>query len=57
MTWLRRLLAALFPPPIVRHRFDPAECRERQKWAGVAAAFSPTTEPRLARGSQDRGFE
>lgn len=57
MTWLNRLLAALFPPPTVRHRFDPAECRERQKWAGVAAAFSPNDPPARRRLSTQDGFQ
>lgn len=57
MTWLRRLLAALFPPPTVRHRFEPFACRERQKWAARAAAFSPNDPPARRRLSTQDGFQ
>lgn len=57
MTWGRRLLAALFPPRAVRHRFEPFACRERQKWAARAAAFSPNDPPAHRRLSTQDGFQ
>lgn len=54
---LSRFAAWLWGPQPVLHRFDPDECRERQRQAAIAAAFYPQPGPRLARGPQDRGFE
>lgn len=57
MTWLNRLLAALFPPRVVHHRFEPFACRERQKWAARTAAFSPNAPPARRRLSTQDGFQ
>lgn len=60
---LQRVLVAIReafagPVPVAHRGFDPAESRDRQKWAAVAAAFTPVTpQPRLERGAKDRGFQ
>lgn len=57
MTWLGRFLTRFRSHSSVLHRFDPAECRERQRQAAITAAFYPQPGPRLTRGPQDRGFQ
>lgn len=41
MIALIRAVLAWFTEASVSHRFDPAECRERQRQAAIAAAFYP----------------
>ena len=54
---LRRLLAWLFAPMPVLHRFDPAECRERQRAAAIAAAFFHHTPADRRHPTNQEGFQ
>ena len=54
---VRAFVAWLFAPEPVLHRFDPAECRERQRRAAIAAAFSPHMSADRRRPINQEGFQ
>lgn len=54
---LRRLVGWFFAPTPVLHRFDPAECRERQRAAAIAAAFVPHTPAARRQPTNQEGFQ
>lgn len=52
---LSRLAARLWAPQPVLHRFDPAECRERQRQAAITAPSIPN--PGRASRGPSSGFQ
>ncbi|WP_161495023.1 hypothetical protein [Caulobacter sp. BP25] len=54
---LSRFAAWLWAAQPVLHRFDPAECRERQRQAAIVAAFNPQSPPASRRLFTQDGFQ
>lgn len=54
---IRALRDWLFAPSPVLHRFDPAECRKRQRRAAIAAAFAPHMPADRRRPINQEGFQ